>query len=423
MHLPPSQKWSERKKAFLEEANSLQLNAISENKLHRGRRLGAGTFSVVSEAYLESDRSKKPRVVALKELRSDRYDFERLRRQLLAEAAVLARLKHNYILQYIGCGLSLNSSTSGLFMVQEFVPGGSLHEFISRLRRRRTTYDARYSYSLATALRWAMQVSCAVEYLHSPEIGIIHRDIKLANLLLTQRQIEKADVKLADFGLSVDTRDIKPVDKTTADVAPWKLQALSHQSLKNLGPNLVPTSSCRSFVPQLNQCTPWLNKQKKSTEPTLYSESKELYYDLTEETGSYMYMSPEVWLGLPYNDKADIYSLGVLIAELLTGKPFSCCLLPEKSYEEAKVFSFCVANGLRLKCPKHFPKPLASILESCWEPDPTMRPTADEVYEALKSYEATVTNAHKLPLFHPMCLTSMQKLKLGVARMKYLHSQ
>lgn len=159
MHLHPSHKRSERMSAFVEEVTSLQLNPISESKLHRGRKLGAGTFSVVSEAYLAVDSSKKPRIVALKELRSDRHDFDRLRRQLLTEASVLARLKHENILQYIGCGISVHSNAVAPFMVQEYLPGGSLHEFISRLRRRRITYDPRYSYSLATALRWAMQVS------------------------------------------------------------------------------------------------------------------------------------------------------------------------------------------------------------------------------------------------------------------------
>jgi serine/threonine protein kinase len=43
-------------------------------------------------------------------------------------------------------------------------------------------------------------VTEAVLYCH--KLGIVHRDIKLENLLLTDRDLSKAMLKLADFGLS-----------------------------------------------------------------------------------------------------------------------------------------------------------------------------------------------------------------------------
>lgn len=134
------------------------------------------------------------------------------------------------------------------------------------------------------------KVSSAVAYLHSEDIGIIHRDIKLANLLLTDRSVEYADVKLGDFGLSTDSKNMKPVSQTTVEIAPWKIQALSHQTRKNLSRVVIPTQT-QTIA---NCCMTWKKKSESFDDTFTASPVNEAYYDLTEETGSYMYMCPEV---------------------------------------------------------------------------------------------------------------------------------
>ena len=54
--------------------------------------------------------------------------------------------------------------------------------------------------------------------------------------------------------------------------------------------------------------------------------------------------------------------------------------------------------------------------------NPLNRPSANKVYEGLNSYCNTLKDADKLPLFHPISLTSIQKIKLSFARVKYLHN-
>ncbi len=51
------------------------------------------------------------------------------------------------------------------------------------------------------ALRWALQIAEALAYLHHFSPLIVHRDLKLENILLTSPHPSKADAKLADFGL------------------------------------------------------------------------------------------------------------------------------------------------------------------------------------------------------------------------------
>ena len=154
-----------------------------------------------------------------------------------------------------------------------------------------------------------MQVTCAIGYLHSTEIGIVHRDIKLANLLLTDRNIEQADVKLADFGLSVDMKRVKAVNKRHARIASWKYQTLSTQTRKNLSPWLQSAGMQRKMTDPMPtrtkttattatsmNCTSWIKRQMSSKRDRRSADETDdlLYYNLTEETGSYMYMSPEV---------------------------------------------------------------------------------------------------------------------------------
>uniref|UniRef100_W5K337 non-specific serine/threonine protein kinase n=1 Tax=Astyanax mexicanus TaxID=7994 RepID=W5K337_ASTMX len=71
-------------------------------------------------------------------------------------------------------------------MVMEYASGGELYEYIQS-RQRLTEEEARYFFR---------QITSAVLYCHTN--GVVHRDLKLENILLDQ----DLNVKLADFGLS-----------------------------------------------------------------------------------------------------------------------------------------------------------------------------------------------------------------------------
>ena len=58
----------------------------------------------------------------------------------------------------------------------------------------------KYLYSYADALNWSISVAKALAYLHSAEPQVIHRDLKLDNILLGGASGREA--KLADFGLA-----------------------------------------------------------------------------------------------------------------------------------------------------------------------------------------------------------------------------
>lgn len=51
------------------------------------------------------------------------------------------------------------------------------------------------------AMRWALQIAEALAYLHHFSPLVVHRDLKLENILLTSPNPATADAKLADFGL------------------------------------------------------------------------------------------------------------------------------------------------------------------------------------------------------------------------------
>ncbi len=162
---------------------------------HVLRRLGQGGMG---EVYLAEQISLK-RKVALKILRTELAANPTSLERFKQEAENVARATHANIVQVYSIG-----SVNGLsYMALEYVEGRNLREFLAR----------KGPPELNVALRIMCQVAAALQ--RAAELGIVHRDIKPDNILLTR----KGEVKVTDFGLSrVLDCEQKPVHLTATGV-------------------------------------------------------------------------------------------------------------------------------------------------------------------------------------------------------------
>jgi len=179
------------------------------------------------------------------------------------EAEIGARLQHENLVSIVDVGIAAGATP---FLVMELVQGGSLEEKRARFG------DA------AWAIPIVRQVAAGLAELHANRI--VHRDLKPGNVLLVE-DADGADpvAKISDFGISRfgaldDSGDVDTQGAT------------AHPGAAHASPR-----------------------------------------DLTE-TGAIMgtpvYMPPEAWFGPARHPSADIFSLGVLAYEALTGRsPFA----------------------------------------------------------------------------------------------------
>ncbi|MCC6525093.1 MAG: serine/threonine protein kinase [Polyangiaceae bacterium] len=147
------------------------------------RAVGAGGYGAVYEAR----DTVTGRPVALKILHSDRAERARDTRRFRREAALLQQLRHPHVLEVH----ELAESEDGLlYMACELLRGRSLRE---ELR-------ARGPLGLGRTLELGRAAAGALAYAH--EAGIVHRDVKPANIMLCQGPGGVEVVKLLDFGIA-----------------------------------------------------------------------------------------------------------------------------------------------------------------------------------------------------------------------------
>ncbi|KAB2602637.1 serine/threonine-protein kinase [Pyrus ussuriensis x Pyrus communis] len=111
---------------------------------------------------------------------------------------------------------------------------------------------------------------------------------------------------------------------------------------------------------------------------------------MTAETGTYRWMAPEVIEHKAYDHKADIFSFGVVLWELLTGK------LPYEYLTPLQAAVGVAQKGLRPTIPKNTPPKLAELLEKCWQQDPASRPDFSEIIEILQALAEQVPSSRKV---------------------------
>ena len=136
--------------------------------------LGSGGFGTV---YLAED-TWIDRKVALKVPHRQNLDFG----ELLKEPRLLASLNHPNIVSIT----TAEKQDNVFFIVMEYVPGETLENIVIR----------QSALSLPFALDYTCQICNAVDHAHRQ--GVIHRDLRPANVLITENGL----LKVADFGTS-----------------------------------------------------------------------------------------------------------------------------------------------------------------------------------------------------------------------------
>ncbi|KAM3932931.1 NUAK family SNF1-like kinase 2 [Leptodactylus fuscus] len=139
--------------------------------------LGKGTYGTVKRA-----RDKQGKEVAIKSIRKDRIKHEQDMLHIRRETEIMSSLCHPHIISIY----EVFENSSKIVIVMEYASQGDLYDYISE-RQRLSEQEAR---------RFFRQIVSAVQYCHAN--GIVHRDLKLENILLD----ENKNVKIADFGLS-----------------------------------------------------------------------------------------------------------------------------------------------------------------------------------------------------------------------------
>lgn len=199
-------------------------------------RLGGGGMG---EVFLAEDQ-RLGRQVALKFISGADGDPE-ARARLVREAQAASALRS----PHVAVTYDLVEDGDQIFIAMEYVQGELLS---ARL--------ARGPLDVADALEIAMQVADALDEAHGR--GIVHRDIKSANVMLTGRQL----VKVLDFGLA---KFVRPSEAERA------------ATLGATSPGMV--------------------------------------------LGTLHYMAPEQMRGEEVDHRADLFSLGAVLYEMLTGRP------------------------------------------------------------------------------------------------------
>lgn len=218
--------------------------------------LGAGASGVV---YKATDLSIANLPVALKvfprTVANDPLSISRISREI----EIAYKIRHQNVVRLFEC--IRDEHYFGFSM--EFVEGDTLHTIMNKQGPLPFEKIARYTYQIASGLG----------AIH--EKGVVHRDIKLENIVITKEGL----AKIADFGVAGFSKGLELKNKEVSEIEPDKM---SKTSMHN------------------------------------------------DVVGTLDYIAPEYLEFGRYDKRADIYALGVLMYEMISGRtPFEGVSIPQ----------------------------------------------------------------------------------------------
>ena len=144
------------------------------------REVGKGGMATI---YLARDRERPERPAAVKVIHPHLSDDEQLVQRFLHEVRAHVGLRHANVVEMLGWG---RDGQDRLFMAMEFVDGPMLKDVMGRRRR----------FPVDVAVHCAASLLKGLAAAHAA--GIVHRDVKPANVMVTR----SGRIKVADFGIS-----------------------------------------------------------------------------------------------------------------------------------------------------------------------------------------------------------------------------
>ncbi|RHZ82775.1 hypothetical protein Glove_103g272 [Diversispora epigaea] len=93
--------------------------------------------------------------------------------------------------------------------------------------------------------------------------------------------------------------------------------------------------------------------------------------------GNLPYIAPEVYCGQIYTKKSDIYSIGILMWEVITGET------PFGDQEHDRDLAFAITEGYRPWINENIPFEYATLIKQCWDADPDNRPDANIIFDKM----------------------------------------
>jgi len=268
----------------------------------KGNMLGQGAFG---EVFLGLDEDSGA-LMAVKQFEVPTADCsveqQKWIKSLKLEIGMLAAFDHPNIVRYIG----VQQRDHLLYILMEYMPGGSIEALLRRFgpfKERMTRHYLR-------------QILSGLGYLHAA--GVVHRDIKGANILLSS----DGAVKLADFGASKRIECVMTNSGTQVQ-----------NSLK---------------LPAFSRTNSLKDGALKSLKGTPY------------------WMAPEVLSGDPDGTKGDIWSVGCVVCEMMTGRP----PFAEKNFTNAIALMMHIASdGTVPETPEGLSDDGLAFLAQCFKRD------------------------------------------------------
>jgi serine/threonine protein kinase/ankyrin repeat protein len=317
------------------------IGRLLDGKYRLEELCGRGGMGAVYRAlHVGTGRRVAVKVIA-PELAGNREFIERFRR----EAKTIGRLRHPNIVNVTDFGITGENEQMLAYLVMEHLEGCTL---AAKLKDRRPL-------PLADALDILTQTCAAIDEAH--RLGILHRDLKPENIWLEPVGGGGCNVKVLDFGIA-QLHDLLALDE------PEPLPVISETS-QTAAPQLQPFSITEDETLRLNLTLPQLTR-------------------IGTVLGTPKYMSPEQCRGEKLDNASDIYSLGVIAYQMLSGElPFTGTVAELlQQHREAKPVPLSRKRG-------NLPATLDAVICQALAKDPSSRPATAGAFAFLLSLQTT----------------------------------